>query len=326
MVEVKIEDLNYTLPTDEIDPYNFNKGEWLKNHPIDYFQLLYLLFRIPKEASQVNNIPLDMATDITFQELYALTRLYIPDTLYKYVSFNDNLELNKKKILTLQNKKLFMAGVESFNDPFDCKAFFYDPRQLAHIERLKHIDGEIIKDFSAYPKGIALTENNTNCMPMWAHYANNHKGFCISYNMRDPRNTSFRGCTFPIQYTDERLDITSFMKEYAETILGKLDDFLLQGGKRFVVSDLSIFYVPILLFNVKHLSWAYEKEFRCSIVHKQNDTPYIDAEPNAIFIGLNCDQKYKSELINIAKQLSIPVYQMRFDKLSEQYALKAEEC
>ena len=144
--------------------------------------------------------------------------------------------------------------------------------------------------------------------------------------MRDPRNTSFRGCTFPIQYTDERLDITSFMKVYAETIIGKLDDYLVQGGKRFVISDLSIFYVPLLLFNVKHLSWAYEKEFRSSIVLKQNDTPYIDAEPNAIFIGLNCDQKYKSELINIAKQLSIPVYQMRFDKLSEQYTLKAEEC
>ena len=37
-----------------------------------------------------------------------------------------------------------------------------------------------------------------NSMPMWAHYSNNHRGFCVAYDMKDDANIALSGCTFPI--------------------------------------------------------------------------------------------------------------------------------
>ena len=215
-----------------------------------------------------------------------------------------------------------MSDIKDFNDPFDGKAFFYDPKQLANIKRLQHIKGRIVEDFTTFHKGTALTENDTSCMPMWAHYSNNHQGFCVAYDMKNPANTALSGCTFPIQYTDERLDITSFMKNYANGVSSEIDKQMAQGIKTIVINDLSLIYVAQYLCNIKHSTWQYEKEFRCTNGANAKGMPYIDAVPKAIYIGMNCQEQNKNKLIEIARSLSIPVYQMRLDELSEKYSLE----
>ena len=317
---MKIEDINYTLPTAEIASDDFDREKWLQEHPIDYFKLLYVLFNTTKNAP--TDMPRNFVMNVVFELLYPVTRLYIPDTLYKFYSLNDDNELNEKKFSTLQNKQIFMSDIKDFNDPFDGKAFFYDPKQLANIKRLQHIKGRIIEDFTTFHKGTALTENDTSCMPMWAHYSNNHQGFCVAYDMKNPANTALSGCTFPIQYTDERLDITSFMKNYANGVSSEIDKQMAQGIKTIVINDLSLIYVAQYLCNIKHSTWQYEKEFRCTNGANAKGMPYIDAVPKAIYIGMNCQEQNKNKLIEIARSLSIPVYQMRPDELSEKYSLQ----
>lgn len=317
---MKIEDINYTLPTAEIASDDFDREKWLQEHPIDYFKLLYVLFNTTKNAP--TDMPRNFVMNVVFELLYPVTRLYIPDTLYKFYSLNDDNELNEKKFSTLQNKQIFMSDIKDFNDPFDGKAFFYDPKQLANIKRLQHIKGRIIEDFTTFHKGTALTENDTSCMPMWAHYSNNHQGFCVAYDMKNPANTALSGCTFPIQYTDERLDITSFMKNYANGVSSEIDKQMAQGIKTIVINDLSLIYVAQYLCNIKHSTWQYEKEFRCTNGANAKGMPYIDAVPKAIYIGMNCQEQNKNKLIEIARSLSIPVYQMRLDELSEKYSLE----
>ncbi len=51
---------------------------------------------------------------------------------------------------------------------------------------------EIIKELqNQYLNGFLIgcfTENDVcNCMPMWAHYANNHRGFCVEYKINKPK-------------------------------------------------------------------------------------------------------------------------------------------
>lgn len=317
---MKIEDINYTLPTAEISSDDFDKEKWLQEHPIDYFKLLYVLF------NTTNNAPTDMprsfVMNVAFELLYSVTRLYIPDTLYKFYSLNDDEELNEKKFSTLQNKQIFMSAIKDFNDPFDGKAFFYDTKALANIKRLQHIKGRIIDDFTTFHKGTALTENNTSCMPMWAHYANNHQGFCIAYDTKNPANTALAGCTFPIQYTDERLDITSFMKKYVSMVASEIDKKSVYRIEQIIRNDLSLVYVAQLLCNIKHSTWSYEKEFRCTMGAQSKGMPYVDAVPKAIYIGMNCKEQNRNKLIAIAKSLSIPIYQMSLDELSENYSLE----
>ena len=316
---MKIEDINYTLPTAEIAEKDFNKEKWLQDHPVDYFKLIHVLFNTTKNAP--TDVPRDFVMNVVFELLYPVTRLYIPDTLYKFYSLNDDQELNDKKFKTLQNKQIFMSNIKDFNDPFDGKAFFYDSKQLADIKRLEHVGGKIIDDFTSFNRGTALTENNTSCMPMWAHYSNNHQGFCVAYDMKNPANTTLAGCTFPIQYTDERLDITSFMKKYFCKLSLEVDRQVSRGIKQIQINDLSLVYVAQFLCNIKHSTWSYEKEFRCTAGAQAKGMPYIDAIPKAIYIGMNCREQNRSKLVEIARSLLIPVYQMQLDELSEKYCL-----
>ena len=317
---MKIEDINYTLPTAEIAEKDFNKEKWLQDHPVDYFKLIHVLFNTTKNAP--TDVPRDFVMNVVFELLYPVTRLYIPDTLYKFYSLNDDQELNDKKFKTLQNKQIFMSNIKDFNDPFDGKAFFYDSKQLADIKRLEHVGGKIIDDFTAFNRGTALTENNTSCMPMWAHYSNNHQGFCVAYDMKNPANTTLAGCTFPIQYTDERLDITSFMKKYFSKLSLEVDRQVSRGIKQIPINDLSLVYVAQFLCNIKHSTWSYEKEFRCTAGAQAKGMPYMDAVPKAIYIGLHCKKANRKKLVEISRSLLIPVYQMRFNELSERYCLE----
>lgn len=317
---MKIEEINYELPTAEIAAEDFDKENWLIENPVDYFKLIYVLFRTVKNAPK--GIPHDLAMKLTFEALYYVTRLYIPDTLYKFFSLNDDHNLNDKKFNTLQNKQLFMSEIKDFNDPFDGKAYFYNPKKLSQIKHLEHFNGRIIEDFTAFHKGTALTENNTSSMPMWAHYANNHQGFCVSYDMKNPSNTVLLGCTFPIQYTDQRLDITSFMKTYFGMVSAETDMQTAQGINPIVINDMSLIYVALYLCNIKHSSWQYEKEFRCTTGANAKGMPYVDAAPQAIYIGMKCSEENRKRLIEISKQLSIPIYQMSLDELSESYTLE----
>ncbi len=319
---MKLNDINYTLPTTQISEEDLDKEKWLSNNPIDYFKLIYVLFNI------TNNVPKDMpqeiAMDIAFQSMYPVTRLYIPDILYKFYSFTRDRKLNNKKLVTLKKKQIFMSDIKDFNDPFDGKAFFYNPSELKDIKRLVPHNGRIIDDFTSYLKGTALTENDVNCMPMWAHYSNNHQGFCVSYDMKNPDNQVMRSCTFPIQYTNQRLDITSFVKKYAKMIETEVDKQISQGKSQIYIRDKSIIYLAQYLSNIKHLTWQYEKEYRCSIGAISKGTPYINAAPKAIYIGINCSEKNRKRLIDIAKKLSISIYQMEFNELSDNYTLQAK--
>lgn len=317
---MKIEDINYNLPADEVSEENFDKEKWVQEHPIDYFKLIHVLFTTTDNAPA--DVPRDIAMDIVYGGLYASTRLYIPDTLYKFYSLSDDTSLNEKKFNTLRNKQIFMSNIKDFNDPFDGKAFFYDPKQLTDIKRLEHVSGKIIDDFTSFIKGTAFTENNSSCMPMWAHYSNNHQGFCVAYDMKNPDNQSFSACTFPVQYTDERLDITSFMKTYFNKLASDADSYISNGTNSIPLNDFSLIYIYQYLCNVKHLTWSYEKEYRCTMGALAKGMPYINATPKAIYIGMNCSEQNRSKLIEIARSLLIPVYQMRFNELSEKYCLE----
>lgn len=57
--------------------------------------------------------------------------------------------------------------------------------KLEDVSRLKNHKGRLIDDFTSFVRGTCFTLNGVQSMPMWAHYANNHKGFCVSYNVKE---------------------------------------------------------------------------------------------------------------------------------------------
>ncbi len=311
---MRIEDLNVDFTTKKIDEKNWNVETWRKENPVDYFKCLAILLKSDKPV----------VTNEIFQTIYKIMKLYIPDTLYKYYSLNSDSSLNEKKFKTLCDKKVYLSDIKDFNDPFDSKGFYYKPAILSNIERLKSCKGRIVDDFSSYIKGTCFTANGVQSMPMWAHYGNNHRGFCISYNMKE--NADLTNFIFPIQYTEERLDITSFLIKFAESLSVKIDENSVKKEKHTMIDDLTIIYIALLMNNIKHPSWSYENEFRCTMATKAKGMPYTDAIPEAIYIGMNCEANNRHKLISIADYLGIPVFQMEFDEENPTYNLVIKSC
>lgn len=294
---------------------SFDIEKWRKEHPIDYTKALDIL----------ESIDNPVAVAYAMQQLFSVFKMYIPDVLFKYYSFTDDVRLNKTKIDTLRDGKIYLSDPNDFNDPFDEKGYYYKPERLAELERLKHTGGKLIDDFSQYMRASSLSANDFNCMPMWAHYSNNHKGFCVSYDMKALDNQILYSCTFPVQYTCHRIDITDIIYEFAKNTCELIDENMKKGIKTTVMPDIRIPILMSFLGNIKHESWAYEKEFRCSVGASYKGSEYIDASPSGIYVGMKCSDENKKSLIELAIQKDIPIYQMTFVEESKGFVLKPLE-
>lgn len=294
---------------------DFDVLEWRKENPMDYIKAMDLILSYSNP----------MQRTIAFNTIYKITRLHIPDILYKFFSLDEDRETDKLKLGTIERKQIYMADIGTLNDPFDNKAFYYNPERLSKIKRLAPHKGKLIDDFSAYVKISALTANDYTSMPMWAHYANNHKGFCIAYDMKLKANVQLSGCTFPIQYTDKRLDMTNFMETQAQYINSELDKQMAQGKKEILLDDLSMVFMATLFCNIKHKTWAYEKEYRCTTGAIAKGMPYVSASPKEIYVGLNCSDEHTRVIVEIAKAINVPVYHTAFDELSPEFTLSLKQ-
>lgn len=117
---MKIEDIKYEISEDLIDEKDFDIEKWRLKNPMDYFKAMFLI----NESSNKDEV---------FKAIYKISRLHIPDTLFKYYSLTDNIDLNEQKLETLLQKKIFMSDVKYLNDPFDNKAFFYKTDKLKKV-------------------------------------------------------------------------------------------------------------------------------------------------------------------------------------------------
>ncbi|TGA96344.1 DUF2971 domain-containing protein [Sporolactobacillus shoreae] len=290
----------------------FDIKKWRAERPMDY----KLAMNIINQASSKNK---------AFQIIYQVTRLYLPNILYKYFSLTEDISLNNSKLETLMNQKTYMSNVKDLNDPFDGKAYFYRPEQLKKYEILAAHGSKLIDDFSTFTKIASFTENGINSMPMWAHYSNNHRGFCISYNMKDQRNIQLSSCTFPVQYINQRIDVTDLVDYQTGQVISEVEKCVKDGKKEILYDDLSLIFMIAFFSNIKHKTWSYEKEFRCVTGGTAKDTSFFTAIPMEIYIGINCSPLHVKRLVEIAEQLKIPAYKMRFDKYSTNYDLSYQK-
>ncbi len=258
---------------------------------------------------------------------------YIPQKLYKYIYLSDvpscdnqcNIDsLNNLKLNSLRNNEFWLSTCKSLNDPFELKTLFITsdkiskynyPIELINALRDSYYTGVLIGCF---------TTNLTNNMPMWAHYANNHTGFCIEYNVTKPK------LFYPISYEPTRAPANvAYMNCVSlgyKDMIGKITEKEKE--------DLE-FYNALLFHNciIKNNDWKYENEYRLlfpteiakqftNVSNKGVLMPnkVLGIETTGIYLGMTCE-KYKNKLINIGKELGVNVYQMYFDDNCKDYEL-----
>lgn len=136
---------------------------------------------------------------------------------------------------------------------------------------------------------------------MWSHYAQDHTGFCLEYDLKslgiDSMTTRM---LYPILYRKDLLDVTDFIRRS------------LDNEKRF--NNTIGLYAAI----VKSIEWSYEKEWRLVFpfgVLEQEQAWRVPV-PKAVYLGAKIDKSNKKQIIKIAEKKNVPVYQASTDKTS----------
>ena len=243
----------------------------------------------------------------------------LPKTYLKYSSFDKNGYYKK---LLLENS-LYFSSPKNFNDPFDCKVYpnyevgtkkqifnkFLEHADLSHprlplSERKKIAKKEFDKNFNIIKNPIlfekrvtdiintgfgifSLTEKCDNLL-MWAHYSDNHTGFCIEFNAK----RLFEICKnyiiikelimlYKVKYERHYPIINPYSSDY----------------------DIQTF---VLWLITKSVEWEYEQEWRLIYtMHPNESLVFPDDVIEAIYFGVRSDPTIVNETIKLLSKKSI---------------------
>lgn len=167
--------------------------------------------------------------------------------------------INKYLLDSLVKSQLFFAPRNQLNDPFDCNINI--PNALDHL--IRSVNGEkseLLKKFrgdtdvltrfdnNVDPLGICSFSLTLNETLMWSHYANDHKGICLRYDV-------------PEEFLNNPDEIIGVSKVSYEP--NSVSDWL-NSNIELYDKDHQGFIINLLktLLTSKAPSWSYEEEVR----------------------------------------------------------------
>lgn len=237
---------------------------------------------------------------------------YAPNYLYKYYSDED------RNIDAVKSNKMWYAVPIGFNDVFDCdiaideKGLFNSYlkqvpkgttiRQGSHrwlqLKKILQTElkslGQTIEDMKR-TTGISCLSESCDSLLMWAHYANNHCGICVEYELLEI-NKQLQFTPVPIIYDEDRV------------VYGSLDD---NANEVFIKCLTS-----------KSPEWSYEKEWRiirddgaCGEKwdEKNNGALLEMIRPHSIILGCQAKPDYERLVRKYCEENSINLYKMEKD-------------
>lgn len=169
-----------------------------------------------------------------------------------------------------------------------------------------------------------LSETHDNTL-MWSHYANNHEGICVEYDLKLLQNDPLKICNhlFPVLYCDTRLitpNIQSLINSHCE-LKKDIDEGNVYEGSEPLNNILPMFLT-------KGTVWAYEQEWRIIYTKKQiydanEEILYSGSLPfpciSAVYLGYRINPEIKENIVEIAdrirfsKNREIEVYQAKLE-------------
>ncbi len=233
----------------------------------------------------------------------ALTAM-LPEKLYRYRSCSTlNMDAFDKDLV-------YAVTADKFNAPYDT-LIKYNAGNLGQMFKKLFIGiSEMIRKIST----IACFSETVQSVTMWSHYADNHEGFALEYDLRfiPTEGSAMEYFIFPVVYDDNRFEATDliawcFAKCYGVDI---------KQPDQFANFKVSLH---------KSTQWEYEKEWR--LFHNIQDgsdksrATSIIIVPKAIYYGKNISPINRKLLHFIAREKRIAEYDMYIDSASFKYEM-----
>lgn len=239
-----------------------------------------------------------------------------PASLYKY--YNDN----PRNLENIKNNKMWFSAPCNFNDVFDCdipidsKKIFDSALKMAPFNvkpgsnMWRDLKAEVNKGIKTLSKvlvnlkkttGVSCFSESYDSLLMWAHYANNHRGLCVEYDLMDI-NKEIGFSAIPVVYSKDR------------TYLNSLENLENEGY------ILEIFINSLIS---KSPEWKYEKEWRivrddASCGNRwdcENNGALLDMiTPSSIILGCEVQCDFQHQVEDYCKSNKINLYKMEKDE------------
>lgn len=249
--------------------------------------------------------------------------------LYKFRAVNEN------SLKGLRNNEIFFAGFELFNDPFEFSTPFTNLREyfrrvhlqlqdrylLGHIdkstldhllEKTRNMDDQKLQRHKQVHEKIRQNMSRMGIFSMsavkdeillWSHYAEEHKGFCIEFDV--PRmNLSVPASLREIKYKEEFTDLNdpSLLVDFYVKLFGELSHLkkkkwrsrYTKSGQEMVKNEDAAFGLAVI--TDKYTCWSYEKEFRLVTKNHIGTATYDPVAVVTIILGLRMPDKHKMML------------------------------
>lgn len=240
---------------------------------------------------------LELLSDGKQEEAEKIRLADIPNRLIKFV-WLDGSKSDEKKFMSLRRNEIWFSQKDSLNDPYEYKGMLLDRKKMEEAGYPPDIIDkyQTLFDFSDY--GITCLSNNTvDYLPMWAYYTNNHKGFCVEYEVIK------KNCIHEVLYEPERIKVASLIFQCRDAVRNAIIT-----GQR----DKADFFSKLFLQNlfIKAASWKHEKEYR--IVYpldngKGMNVPVskLGMRTRRIVAGINCSEENIARLNEISNELGL---------------------
>ena len=215
--------------------------------------------------------------------------LILKDFNATYFNLNDKIKnnnlynytiLDKNRLKSILNGKLWVGNTDKFNDPIDpvIKKNRYNEAYNYLLEKIKV---------------ACLTTHNDNTL-MWSHYADKHQGICIEYdisNISKRKEIIFK----KIKYHTKMNRYRSFTSN---------DDLTIRN---FAVDEYTEINHIIESFTIKSKEWEYEDEYRILFYDEKNENPsgaLINLPIKSICFGVQTSKEDKELVYNLVQYIN----------------------
>lgn len=166
------------------------------------------------------------------------------------------------------------------------------------------------QQINANTKVVCFSEDYLSPL-MWAHYADNHKGFALGYAKSNLLTAPIYNEIGEKIGNKMILDRVNYAKTTPDS--GQLFyDIFPEIMKEKAIHDTSKFYKQVL-YN-KTSEWCYEKEWRlCSVqdtLETNNPARYMLVEPCMMFLGAKMPSQNRETMVKIAREKEMPVFEV----------------
>ena len=258
--------------------------------------------------------------------------------MHKTIKFYKYQPLSEEKHFTfLQNylnQKVWMVPLEQFNDPFEgmfnIAPSMYGNRLNNHDE-LGSNNSQIIalKRHGA----LCLTTKNNNA-PMWSYYADNHKGYCVEFELD---LTSFcKKTKIPLERVTNYMDAINQGLEVLATkvrnipqsfiftkvrYINQIPTISIDRCRKLFASYDQIKYIVENSVGVKSREWQHEDEYRLVVNGNSDDSGLLPLEGYASFlrvtgiiIGYQMDSEKIIRVHELCKKKKLRIYKADFSR------------